>query len=336
MGKNMSSIIKIDHIQIQENQENEPQSLFRRKLSIDNSKWFETYKPYSRTVLLFITNACNLHCDYCFNHPNLFKLKSMNLEYIRTIVEANPGLDKYDLMGGEPLLHPQIDEIIEYLQSQDKKIGLYTNGYFLPRLGIGYKNLKLNISFQSLESTDKSLKPLTDIAQSIEELQHVYPIKLVFLMNNFNKHLLPAMAEFVEDNFLKISKLTIGAVRNEADYWNDDYPYVVPMAEYYDLVQEFINNYKGRLNIDIFTKGALYTESLPKSQENQLNRFKSVYVENQYVPCLYLIARNVKVTFDPSQPIPFPDCNSCGRTGLQNCLADKIRLRNLQLNNPQQ
>lgn len=297
------------------------------RLSVNPEKWQEESKPYSKTILLFITNACNLSCDYCFNIPNLHREKGMSLEYIQQLVETNPDISKYDLMGGEPLLHRGINQIISYLESKNKRVGLYTNGYFLENLKHNHRYLKVNISFQSLESEDKSLKPICDIAEQVRSLQYIYPIKLVFLLNNQNKFILADAVKYIENNFENIDTLTIGTVRNEGDYWNDNYSYVVPLREYAEITQRFINGYEGRLNIDIFSKGILYTDNLPQNQDNQINRFKSVFDNNRYVSCLYLIAQDKKIVFEPDKPIPFPDCTSCSRTGRQNCLADKIRLR---------
>lgn len=299
----------------------------RIKLFIDKNKWKERYKEYKKTILLFITNKCNLSCSYCFNLPNLSGNPEMSLDYIKKIVEANPKINKYDLQGGEPLLHTQINEIIDYLSSKNKKIGLYTNGYLMQNLKTGHKSVKLCISFQSLKSKNKSCKPLINITKNIKFYQDHYPFKLIFLMNNQNKHLLKSVVSYVEKEFESIPTLTIGLVRDEADYWNDDKEYILPFKEYATLVQNLLNNYKGRLNFDIFTKGVLYTDKLPSKKENQICRFKNIFMEG-YVPCLYLIAHDKKIPVGDNLKIPYPKHNKCSRTGRKNCLADKIYLIN--------
>lgn len=298
------------------------------KLKINNTKWEERTKDYDKTFLLFVTGECNLQCSFCFNSSNLGQNKEMNLDYIKQIVKANPKVNKYDIQGGEPLLHSNINEIIRYLNSVNKKVGIYTNGYFLDRLDVDHKNLKICISFQSLVSDDKSFKPITDIEHQIQKYQSIYPMKLIFLINRFNGGILNDFVGFVESKFQSINKITIGAVRDESDYWNDDVSYVLPFSEYATIVQDFIDNYEGRLNVDVFSKGILRSPKLPKAQCNQICRFKNIFSNNTYVPCLYLIARDKKIAIDDNFSVPFYRYYKCARTGRQNCLADKIYLIN--------
>lgn len=119
-------------------------------------------------------------------------------------------------------------------------------------------------------------------------------------------------------------------MRAEEDYWDDSIGSVLPLQDYINNVQTFVNCYKGRLNIDIFTKGVFYTQQLPTACLNQLNRFKCIYPNNKMTSCLYLVAGGDLVDFDPDKPIPYPSVDTCSRTGTKNCLADKIRLKRIR------
>ena len=297
-------------------------------LNIDKKKWDEkSYKFYFKTILLFITNRCNLNCKYCFDRANINGLKEMSLKYIKTIIDNNPQIEKYDIMGGEPLLHNDMDKIFRYLSKKNKKIGLYTNGFLLKDFKEDYKNLKLNISFHTIKSKNKSLKPIKDISGNIKKFQHIYPIKIVFLMTEENKNLLFDFAKYVEDNFENISKLTIGLIRNEEDYYNDGYENMVPLEEYAEIIQDFLDNYKGRLNVDIFAEGMLCSDKLPESKKNQINRFRCIFVNNEYTSCLYDVGPDKKIKFNPKKPIVYKNYNLCPRTGKNRCLTDKIKLQ---------
>lgn len=300
------------------------------RLKIDNKKWEEIYQGYKKTILLFVTGNCNLQCSYCFNIHNLTNNQEMTLDYIKKIVENNPGVGKYDIQGGEPMLHSRINEIISYLNSKNKIVGLYTNGYFLSKLEPNHKKLKICVSFQSLAAEDKSLRPITDVTENIKKFQNIYPIKLVFLLNRHNYKILNKVVEYVENEFKAIDKLTIGLIRNEVDYWNDNFNYVLPLKKYCDLIQKLIQDYDGRLSLDIFTKGVLRTSKLPKKQKNQICRFKNVFFNKTYVPCLYLIASDRKVGLDENLKVPFFEAIKCKRTGRGNCLADKIYLKKIK------
>ena len=152
-------------------------------------------------------------------------------------------------------------------------------------------------------------------------------MKIVFLITEENKHLLLNFADYIESNFDNISKLTIGLVRNEEDYYNDEYKGIVSLEEYAKIIQEFIDIYQGSLDVDIFAEGILYTKNLPRSRKNQINRFKCVFVKNKYTCCLYDIGPDKKIHFNPQNPIAYPDYVLCPRTGKDVCLTDKIKLQ---------
>ena len=297
------------------------------KMNIDDSKWEECHKEYEKTILLFISGRCNLNCSYCFNRYNLND-REMNVDFIEKIVKANPDVKKYDIQGGEPCLHKNINEIISYLNSKNKKVGLYTNGYLLGNLNKDHKNLKICISSQAITSKDKSLKPIKDITNNILKFQSIYPIKIVYLLNRSNRAILFKFIKYVEDNFSYIKKITVGLVRNEGDYWSDEAEYVLPFKDYAKAVQNLLDTYEGRLDLDIFTKGILRSNKLPKSQKNQICRFKNVFYDGTYVPCLYLIAKDKKIKLPTDMKIPYSVFQRCARTGKGNCLADKIYLLN--------
>jgi SynChlorMet cassette radical SAM/SPASM protein ScmF len=98
-----------------------------------------TDKPEGRTyplnqIYFYLTEGCNLRCRHCWIAP---KYQSENDSYaaldlglFKSIVEqAKPlGLTGVKLTGGEPLLHPQIKEMLEYIQTEDLSMTLETNG----------------------------------------------------------------------------------------------------------------------------------------------------------------------------------------------------------------
>ena len=296
-------------------------------LKLDPRKWEEAnYGPYFKTFLLFLTNRCNLRCATCFNKNNISDGAEMSFKYVEKIVENNPLVTKYDIMGGEPLMHTEIDKILSYLERKNKQVGLYTNGILLDKLKTTYNNLRLNLSFHSIVSTKASLKPIKSISRQIEKYESIYPVKLCYLISRDNKKFLKPFAKYIEDNFRFIPKLTIGALRDEADYWNNECDNILPLEEYINLVQDFLDTYTGKLNLDIFTEGVVFTPKLPKSQPNQINRFKCIFVNNKHTECLYDVGTDRKIDFDPAVPIEFCDYEKCPRYDRENCLTDKIKL----------
>jgi MoaA/NifB/PqqE/SkfB family radical SAM enzyme len=78
-------------------------------------------------VLWEVTSACNLKCDFCLVE---IKRRHMPIEQAlavaRDLVDA--GADKFLISGGEPLLYPGIETLIEYLIGRDVLVKLLTNG----------------------------------------------------------------------------------------------------------------------------------------------------------------------------------------------------------------
>lgn len=301
----------------------------RIPLQYDSLYWKEEYGPYFQTILLFLTGLCNLKCPKCFNGGNMISKKHMDIDFIKELVLTNQNVDKYDIMGGEPLLHPQINDILYFLASENKKIGLYTNGLLLDKVPTDIKNLKINMAFHSISSNDPSEKPISNIITKIQDISKIYPLKIVFLMTQKNKNDLPEFVQYVEKNLPNLKKITIGQIRDEQDYYNNSAENIVPLEEYALLLNEFIRTYKGRLDVDVFSEGILETPNFPEAQPNQINRFRSVFPNQEYVDCLYEVALSKKRPFMPSEPLPFPKLNQCPVTGRKRCITDKIKLKQI-------
>ena len=85
-------------------------------------------------VGLYITNRCNLRCKYCFvNIDNRFDDPARNgytkEEVFRLVDELyDMGTRWIFLLGGEPLMHPQIGEIVNHIAKKGMLLHILTNG----------------------------------------------------------------------------------------------------------------------------------------------------------------------------------------------------------------
>jgi len=86
---------------------------------------------------LYVTDQCNLDCHYCTEydnavpHPTLETLK----RWVTKIREL--GTERIALVGGEPLVHPQIVELVGYCRELGFSTSLTTNGFLLTRELVG-------------------------------------------------------------------------------------------------------------------------------------------------------------------------------------------------------
>ena len=86
----------------------------------------------SCTVLVEVTNACNLSCKVCYSDSRGDRVLPLELfqGYLLKLIEQKGGLDSVQITGGEAILHPQFWEMVAFLHAQDgvQKIYLPTNG----------------------------------------------------------------------------------------------------------------------------------------------------------------------------------------------------------------
>jgi MoaA/NifB/PqqE/SkfB family radical SAM enzyme len=117
---------------------------------------------------------CNLSCVYC-NEYDDFSPPVPAPEMLRRIdLLAALGTSVITISGGEPLLHPELDEIIRRIRRHGMIAGLITNGYLLTedrierlnRAGLEY----LQISIDNLQPDDVSMKSLKVLDKKLQLL----------------------------------------------------------------------------------------------------------------------------------------------------------------------
>jgi len=85
-------------------------------------------------IYFYLTEGCNLKCRHCWIAPKYQPpdkpLSAFDPDLFRSIIEqAKPlGLSGVKLTGGEPLLHPQILDLLEVVRSQELCLTVETNG----------------------------------------------------------------------------------------------------------------------------------------------------------------------------------------------------------------
>ena len=74
----------------------------------------------SCTVLVEVTNACNLACPVCYSDARGDRKMPLELfkSYMFRLIENKGGLDSVQLTGGEALLHPQFWDMLAFLHAQ--------------------------------------------------------------------------------------------------------------------------------------------------------------------------------------------------------------------------
>jgi len=124
------------------------------------------------------TRRCNLSCTYC-NEFDDFSKPVPTAEMKRRIDRlAELGTSIIAFSGGEPLLHPDLDELITHIRKRHAIAGMITNGYLLTadriqrlnRAGLEHLQISIDnvmpddVSKKSLKVLDKKLQLLAEHA----------------------------------------------------------------------------------------------------------------------------------------------------------------------------
>jgi MoaA/NifB/PqqE/SkfB family radical SAM enzyme len=130
---------------------------------------------------------CNLACGYCNEYDDFSPPVPTDVMLRRIDLLAGLGTSIVTISGGEPLLHPEIEKIIQRVRHHGIIAGMITNGYLLTPKKIvalneaGLDHLQISIdniqpddvSMKSLKVLDKKLEYLADYAGFIVNINSV-------------------------------------------------------------------------------------------------------------------------------------------------------------------
>lgn len=125
---------------------------------------------------LYVTDNCNLDCGYCTEydnsvpHPSLEQLQT----WVRKIREL--GTERIALVGGEPLMHPDIVALVRFCKGLGMSTSLTTNGFLLTKqlvadlaeAGLGVMQISIDrvtpspVTKKSLKTVERKLELLED------------------------------------------------------------------------------------------------------------------------------------------------------------------------------
>jgi MoaA/NifB/PqqE/SkfB family radical SAM enzyme len=117
---------------------------------------------------------CNLACEYCNEYDDFSKPVPIETMFRRVDKLAELGTSVITISGGEPLLHPELDEVIRRIRKNGMIAGLITNGYLLVAECIQRLNKAglewLQISIDNVTPDDVSKKSLKVLEKKLELL----------------------------------------------------------------------------------------------------------------------------------------------------------------------
>src|SRR3954470_13651192 len=130
-------------------------------------------------VQIIPIRKCNIDCGYCNEYDKVSPPIPTDVMMRRIDKLAELGTSVVACSGGEPMLHPDLDDLIRRIRSRGMMAGLITNGYFLvPKrieelnnAGLDFLQISIDniepdeVSKKSLRLLDKKLEALRDYAE---------------------------------------------------------------------------------------------------------------------------------------------------------------------------
>lgn len=121
---------------------------------------------------------CNLSCTYCNEYDDYSKPVAAEVVKQRLDHLADLGTSIVTMSGGEPILHPDLDDLIGHVRKRGMIAGMITNGYLLTaeriqrlnRAGLDHMQISIDnvmpddVSKKSLKVLDRKLELLAEHA----------------------------------------------------------------------------------------------------------------------------------------------------------------------------
>ena len=216
----------------------------------------DTYGRGHRDMRVSLTDRCNLRCTYCMPHDFAAWLPSKDLlntdELIEIIeVAVSQGIDEIRLTGGEPMLRPDIVEIVSRISSirNAPKLSMTTNGLVLAKLAKPLVDAGLRRINISLDTLDRDVfKKMThrdridDVFAGIAAAKEagLFPVKInTVLLRGINDGeavslLKWALAEDLNLRFIEQMPLDAGGIWNREQLITADEIFA-QLSEHYEL-----------------------------------------------------------------------------------------------------
>ena len=126
-----------------------------------------------------VIDSCNLNCYYCNpcdNNEHCHALNILSVKEVLCIVRAATrlGITHFRLTGGEPLLHPQIDEMVSQIKKIPgvRSVSLTTNAVLLAQHAKWLKEAGIDSINVSLDTIDASEYERITKKPLLEEVKH--------------------------------------------------------------------------------------------------------------------------------------------------------------------
>ncbi|MCH8200991.1 MAG: radical SAM protein, partial [Chloroflexi bacterium] len=191
---------------------------------------------------LIVTRRCNLSCGYCSEYDSFSQ--PVPLADLKERIDALHRLGSVNitLLGGEPLMHPDVAEITRYA-GRKSNVSVVTNGFLL-RNGVitalndaGLNNLTISIDTLHADPSRYIQKSFRSLKTRLERLAR---------LAKFDVHVTAVLCESSKDDFRElVQEVQSFGFRMSLNLIHNDRGYVTIKGQpYLDLYEDFYANGK--------------------------------------------------------------------------------------------
>lgn len=224
---------------------------------------------YPSTIMLELTNYCNLHCTTCpreYNYGKNMDKGHMKLEQAKKIIdELWPYLDSIGLTGmGETFMFQELEQVVDYIKSKNKgiiisvstnavlpgfidKVAKLVNKIDTIQISIDglddvYEMIRVNASFKTL---DKNLKLLKELCINTDTT-----LMLNMVVTKENYFQMPSLVKYASDIGIEFVDFTLFNLASVTDV-DTDYYHFYQSEEFLRVVDELDNVAKNYKNVTL-------------------------------------------------------------------------------------
>lgn len=250
------------------------------------SKYEELPLERRNTLQIFICNVCNRGCEGCFARRVMdARTPYMSLSEYEACVEQflEKGGKQINLLGGEPLLHPQLSDILKINRQHQIKTTVYTNGDCLSQYDPAvFEGVKIRVSIYSFHGVKA--------AERSALLGCRIPFDANFMVSARTtvQELLDSAKICEEQLGCKTFFLfSMRELDNPEKEFFFDTEKTGSVLHYKKLVHEFMWKYDGWMDIHVSKRGVFEsTTTLPDTH----CRFANYFIGGKIIQCPYDVA----------------------------------------------
>jgi len=169
-----------------------------------------------RNITLHLTENCNLRCKICYywgetgaysTSQTNQKPKTLNFEIIRNLIrELAIVKPTYSLFGGEPLLYPYFEELIDEIKKNNSFVNTPTNGTLLSdnaELLVKKEFDLVRVSLDGPRDINDKMRGVGSYEKAIQGINDLFEVKE---KNKAKKPLIDIIYTVTPDNFMVIEE----------------------------------------------------------------------------------------------------------------------------------